>query len=277
MLRRPFADDPCSGVVQLEIDAGGRLSGDGEIRTTHGIVGSHVLADEETGDVYVANYLSGSVVMLPDRLVVHQGRGTHPPRQECPHTHQAVFSPDRKYVCVTDLGLDKLFVYDRALRLCSEASVPPGHGARHLCFSPDGGTAFCVNELASTVSVFSWRDGALQYHHTVDTLPGRDKSRTDAASIRISADGRYLYTSKRGDDSISCFAVEGISLRLLAVVDSGGSCPRDFVLSSDGSLLVVANEDSDCLAVFALREGLPVLLRNQYPITRPFCVAFREE
>ena len=275
VLRQPFPDKPDSAIVALDILPDGKLAKNSGPRSTQGGIACHLLVDGD--DMYLTNYISGSVVKMPDTLVVHKGKGVHPQRQTSPHTHQAVFSPDKRFVCVTDLGLDKIFVYDRGLALRSEASVPAGHGARHMVFSPDGNFAFCANELASTVSSFFWNSGVLEHLGTVDALPGKDKSQTTSAAIRLSPDGNYLYTSNRGDDSISCFRVCGGEPRLFDIVNCEGRTPRDFIFSPDGKYLICANEDSDNLSIFEVVEGQLFLLNSNPSIRKPVCVLFWEK
>lgn len=273
VLRQPFACSDDSGALRFSVEADGGLAGPGHICSTQGQGGCHILAGGK--DVYVANYSSGSVIKMPDTLVRHAGRGAHPERQTAPHPHQCAFTPEGWYVCVPDLGLDEIIVYDRALRRVSQVKTPAGSGPRHMIFSPDGKQAFCANELDNTVSTFSYARGTSTCLHTTDALPDDRKKGTTLAAIRISGDGKELYTSNRGDNSISRFSVEGGKLRLESVADCGGESPRDFCLLPGGKLLV-ANERSDSLALFALRDGGMHLLDRMEGIPAPLCAVCKQ-
>lgn len=207
--------------------------------STEGTVSCHLCVIDT--DVYTANYLSGSVSRIGKKLVTHV-----PPqqmrvgRQDAPHTHCVIPSPDKKYLLCTDLGLDKIFVYTRALEFVSCAAVPDAHGARHITFGPDGRYLYCVNELASTVSVFGYKNGILTYISTYDC--GIKSKNNLAAAIRLSHDGTRMFVSQRGEDCISVFEVCGEKLTLKGNYPSYGSSPRDIYLTPDDRFLLCANE-----------------------------------
>ncbi len=138
--------------LRLAIKEDGSLVRDGEEILTDGISSCHLAVDGD--DVYVANYSSGSVTKLGHPPVCHEGRGVNPLRQEKAHCHCTVFSPDKQFVLVCDLGIDTVFVYDRDLNEISRAKVPDGEGCRHLVFSKDGKFVYVENELGGSVSVF---------------------------------------------------------------------------------------------------------------------------
>ena len=191
VLRAPFENEH-SGVVAYDLDDAGRLINPTLAKSTLGVVGCHILADG--GEVYCANYISGSVIKMPDKLVTHTGSGVHPTRQSSPHCHFVGLTPDKKYICVTDLGLDTIFLYHRDMTLHSQAKVPAGHGVRHLAFSEDGKWLFAANELRSTLSVFSYADGALCLVDTCDLLPADFTGENLAAAIRVKDGKIYVST-----------------------------------------------------------------------------------
>ena len=160
VLREPFADSANSGVCCWNIDADGNLREQSEIVSTGGRCGCHLTV--ENGSIYVANYLSGSVAMLPGGTVVsHSGSGVDPVRQEAPHVHFVGLTPDRKWLLAVDLGLDAIFMYSPDLQTSKRVEMLSGHGCRHLAWSEDGQYCFCVNELASSLSVLRYTQDGL--------------------------------------------------------------------------------------------------------------------
>lgn len=267
VLREVFSDGS-SGVITYDIGEGGKLQNPSEIQSTGGRVGCHILAEE--GTVYCANYSSGSLIRLPDTLVVHQGQGTDPDRQEQPHVHFVGLTPDKKYICAADLGLDTVFVYHPDLTLHSSARVPDGQGVRHLAFSQDGKWMFAVNELGSTVSVFSYEDGRLELRDTCSCLPEGYTGISWAAAIRIRED--RIYVSNRGHDSVACLSFEDGKLSFCGAVACGGRTPRDFLFADE--VLLCANQDSDSLTLIDMRE--PETVRVCLEIPQPLCIAVIE-
>jgi len=164
--------------------------------------------------------------------------------------------------------------YDKNLQFISSAEVEKGHGARHLLFSPDGRYAFCANELASTVTAFRYADGMLRKLETVHTLPQPYKGESSVAAIRITSDGKNLYVSNRGHDSISCFLVNEGSLTLTEVVNCGGMSPRDFNITPDGRFLLCANENSDTVTIFKMNDGKLIKTHIELTLKSPLCVIF---
>lgn len=245
ILRAPFADSGESGVAAYDPKTGERLT---EILSTKGEVACHFAIDGE--DIYCANYISGSVFRAPDQVDRHEGHGVDPKRQESPHVHSTFLSPDKKYLLSCDLGLDTVFVYDRELNVISTAKVPDGAGARHLVFSKDGKFVYCINEMAATVSVFAYDDGHLTYLHDVDAKPKGFSGQGAGSAIRLSGDGRRLYVTERGSNTIALFAVDGANLTLIDHYSAYGNHPRDFDLIADGRYAVCTNQFSDSFVLY---------------------------
>lgn len=261
ILRECF-DDGTSGVVSFDI-ADGRLINKSEPLSAKGTAACHLCAHD--GNIYCVNYLSGSVVKLPDKVDVHKGSGVNPARQEMPHTHY-INSFDGKYLLCTDLGTDEIYTYDQNLNVISTARVPDGHGPRHLDYKD--GYVYCANELKSTVSVFAYADGVLSYKNTVSALPSGTDAESTIAAIRIK-DG-YAYVSNRGHDSISVLKIAGDTPELITTVSCGGKSPRDFNIFDD--LLVCTNENSDNVTFFEIKDAIPVKLECEFEIKAPLCV-----
>ncbi len=263
-----------SGLAEAAVSASGCFGPLSELISTRGVEACHLCVDEK--DTYAVNYGSGSVIRLPDTTLVFSGCGPRADRQDAAHTHCVLLSPCGKYVLVTDLGADTVHVLDRSLRHICAVRVPAGHGARHIVFSPDGAYLYCANELAATVSVFAWnaQAGTLAYIHTFDSaVPAELAPHNTAAAIRLSKDGKKLYLSNRGEDTLTVFDTrDGVHFALVQKVPCGGSHPRDFQLTEDETHLVCANTFSDLVAVFALRDGLVGALTDSVSLPRPLCV-----
>ena len=270
--------DPAKGEAYAEysVPTGRRLFGP---VPTRGRSVCHFAKDGD--DVYCANYTTGSVLHLRGGEAVLRehtapGDGELGPdagRQERPHCHQCLFSPDRRFLLVCDLGLDTVFVYDRDMKPVSRAKVPAGHGARHSIFSPDGKTLYTLSEMGSSVTAFDWdgEAGTLLFRENLRVCPDH-RGLTDAASIVLSADGRHLYASNRGSaNTIAHCTTEG-GLRLVSETPSGGNHPRAIALLAGGRFLVACNSFSDNLTVFRVgADGEPERV-SDYAIPHPLCV-----
>lgn len=272
LLRQPAEKTNFSGELSIDIDGTGKLFAPSRIISTKGVVACHLEVSDD--NIYAVNYVSGSVIKLPDTLVTHSGHGLHKVRQAAPHTHFVHASPDGKYILVTDLGLDKIFVYDKDLKLVSEVSVPSGHGPRHLAFSSDGKIVYCVNELGSSVSILSYSDGKLNLKNTISALPKDFSGENISAAIRIK--DNYLYVSNRGHNSISVFEIkDSYNIVLKECVDCGGNSPRDFNIIDD--VLICTNEKSDNVTVFKLNNYIPeIISESELNIPSPLCVAYKK-
>jgi 6-phosphogluconolactonase len=238
-------------------------------RNTHGQASCHLTADPSGQWLYCANYTSGDFdeFKLEDglfaeadmhRQIHHDGTpGPVAARQEGPHPHCTVFTPDGKYLCVTDLGLDEVRIY----AFSPENGITetpsfryhashPGAGPRHLLFAPDGVTAWLVNEIDSTLSILRYEAGQLFHRATISLLPEGCRTESYAAALRLSADGRFLCISNRGHDSIACGAVlsDGM-IRIDRFTPVGGKYPRDINFIAP-DLLVSCNETSSDMTFF---------------------------
>lgn len=261
--------------------------------SSRGSAPCHLALDKTGKWLAVANYASGSVAILPvlpdgklgEAVAVDQHHGTPSNGAgQSPHAHAVVFSPDNRYLLSADLGLDKIFVYhfDAASGALNAADPPfaslaRGSGPRHLVFHPSGLAVYVVNEIADNVSVFRY-DPASGSLNDAQTLPAQD-GRSTGAEIGVALSGMQLYVSNRGRDTISRLAVDP-DRYLLTPLESTptlGKTPRSFTLDPTGTFLIVANQDSDNLAVFSVHphtgELQPAgpLVTN---IKQPSCVVF---
>ncbi|MEV1201431.1 lactonase family protein [Microbispora rosea] len=226
-----------------------------------------VLGDQHTGHRPSFRSSSSSTPACGISAVRTNPRGPHPDRQEGPHAHQAVFGPGG-VLYVTDLGTDEMRRFLPGMRPHPDGPVrlASGSGPRH--FLHHDGHWYVTGELDGTVRVYDgeWREASVVRASGAegDNLP---------AHIALSADGRHLYVTNRGPDTVSVFEVDGPRLTMAAEVPSGGSWPRHFAI--DGDRLYVANQRSDSIAVLALKDGLPGPAEQALEVGTPSCVLIR--
>lgn len=271
VLREPFTDSPDSGVCCWDMDEDGNLHNQREILSTGGRCGCHLAVHD--GHIYVANYLSGSLCMLPEgKVVTHSGAGPNPVRQEAPHVHFVGFTPDEKWLLAVDLGLDAIVMYSPELTLSKRVAIPAGHGCRHLAWSEDGQYCFCVNELASTLSVLRYDRDTLTVADTVSVLPENWQGNNTAAAIRVV--GERIYVSLRGCDQVAVLTHREGSLTEPKFLDAEGSSPRDINILQD--ILFCANENSDCVTVIPLDNNGLGAVKERISLPKPLCIVFSD-
>jgi len=258
---------------------------------------SYISLDKTCRYVFVANYEGGNFAVYalkPDfsigertALVQHTGSSVNPQRQKHAYPHSIRIDPANRFVLVPDLGLDKLFVYrfnERDGTVVPNdppfAKVAPGSGPRHMVFHPNGRWVYLVNEMGSTVILFDWDSarGALTELQTVSTLPADFKETNNCAEIDVHPNGKFLYASNRGHDSLAVFAIDAGTGRLTLVerVPTQGKLPRNFAFDPTAHWLVVTNHGSDNAMVFRVDESTGKLTPKGEPVSvpSPFCERF---
>ena len=248
LLREPYMMQ--SGVQCYELMPSGFFLEKGPPVPTRGSVAAYVL--RHAGYTYVSNYLQGTTIRLPDRMIVHQGSSVHPTRQNCSHPHCIVKVPHTDYLAIADLGTDKIYLVDQELNPVSEVNMPTGSGPRHLAFHPTLPLAYCVSELSSTVSVLRIERNRLQFLRSYSTLPADYTGVSTGSAIKIDESGTHLFVSNRGHDSVAVFYISNDQLILSYHLPSGGRSPRDILLT--GPWLLCANEGSDNIQVFRVGD-----------------------
>lgn len=212
--------------------------------------------------------------------------GPNADRQEAAHAHFASFSPDNRFAYVNDLGGDCIHIYalnteTAELKAAGKYAGKPGSGPRTLHFHPNHVTAYCMNELNSTVDVLHWNkaDGILKLVSTIDLHPravqGAVSTGCDTVMTR---DGRFVYFANRGDDFLAAFKADPASgaLALIGRTPSGGKTPRNFTLDPTEKWMLVANQNSSELSVFARNPETGALASEgkNYPCPSPMCILF---
>lgn len=277
-----FARDPVSGVLTWL-----------NRQPTHGSAPCHLVTDITGRYLLVANYGSGTVTVFPvqcdgslepaSQIIQHAGNGPNPWRQKGPHAHSVTVEPNNRLVFVCDLGIDRVMIY-RLVEGKLVAHTPPwmqttpGAGPRHMAFHPGLKFAYVINELDSTVTacVYNRNSGTLEPVQTVSTLPEHFDDVNTAADIHVSPDGRFVYASNRGHNSIALFAVNLSTGTLTPCghTSSGGRTPRNFAVDPTGSYLIVANQDSNNVVVFQIdgETGQLTPTGHEVSVSMPVCV-----
>jgi 6-phosphogluconolactonase len=263
-------------------------------QSAEGTAACYLDVDKTGKALVVANYSSGSVASLPVKadgslgekasFVQHKGASTNPQRQKEPHAHCIVVSPDNKYAFAADLGIDQILCYklDPATAKLTPndppfAKAPAGAGPRHLTFHPSGKWVYVINELLNSVTVFDYdaATGKLTEKQTISTLPADFKGTSYCADLKITPDGKYLYGTNRGHDSIAGYRIgEDGKLALVAIEPSLGKGPQNLAITGDGGWLFCANMPGNNLAVFKIDAQTGRLKGAGDPVklTSPSCI-----
>ena len=257
----------------------------------------HVSIDAPGRNAVVANYNGGSVAVLPiepdgslnppSDFIQHEGgSGVDAERQSVPHAHSANLDLETGRVYINDLGLDRIksYVLDSVAGKLAPAGldveIHPGGGPRHFDFHPDYTHAYAINELDSTITAMDYdrATGRLSPVQTVPALPDDFEGQSSCADIHVSPDGRFVYGSNRGHDSIVIYAIGATSGRLEYVghEPTRGRNPRNFGIDPTGRFLLVANQDSDNIVVFEIdpESGELSATGTEVSVSMPVCLKF---
>lgn len=212
--------------------------------------------------------------------IIHTGKVGPRPEQNIPHVHYADITPEGRLI-TCDLGLDLVTIYDilndGALKEISRYQTDPGSGPRHLVFHPDGKTIYLLDELSSELEVLNYDQDVAQLERVQKskTIPSTWMKHNGAGAIRISSDGKYLYTSNRGENTIAVFRILlDHTVEHLQSINTEGDYPRDFNFSQDENFIIAANQNSDSLTLFQRNPntGKLTLLQAEIPCPEPICV-----
>lgn len=257
----------------------------------------HVFVDHKGKYVYAANYGGGSFSVMPieknggvgpaSGFVQHTGSSVDPQRQEGPHGHSIYIDAADHFAYACDLGLDKVMVY----KVDSPAgsltpndppygTVPPGSGPRHAAFHPNNKYAYVINEMKSTVTSMKWnpKAGTLEQIETVSTLPADNTVENSTAEIFLHPNGKFLYGSNRGHNSIAIFSVDESTgkVKLIGNQSTEGKTPRNFSFDPTGTFLLAGNQDTDNVVVFRVNKetGMLTPTGHSVHISMPVCIVY---
>ncbi len=255
----------------------------------------YITVDNNKKWVFLANYASGNLTALSVRkdggldtikqFFQDTGKSVHKTRQQEPHIHTAVFSPNENYLYVTDLGNDQIHQFP----FKSSANLPlsinqekiikckPGNGPRHLEFSKDSRIMYVINELSGTIDVFDCKRNNSALIQTIST----DSTQSDtkgSADIHISPEGTFLYATNRGSyNTISTFSIlSNGQLSLLQVQSTGGIMPRNFVIDPTGNYILIGHQKSNNITIFRRNKytGILTKINQQINVGSPVCLKF---
>lgn len=300
-----YKGESSGGVTAFALDRHtGKLSELDEV-ASHGADPCYISLDRSGKFLLVANYTGGTVAVFPLSADGHVGEassveedkgslGPNKQRQERSHAHFVETSAGDHFAYVSDLGLDRILIYkfdSKKGKLAAgsadakdflSATLAPGTGPRHIAFSKDGKFMYVLGEIDSTVTVFANdRNEKWRSIQKISALPTGFSGENTAAEIVIHPNGKFLYTSNRGDDSIAVFAIDRPSGKLTLVerVPSGGKNPRNFALDPVGKHLLAANQDSGNVVEFTIDSstGKLTTVGEVAKVPAPVCLVFVPE
>lgn len=256
----------------------------------------YVSVDDKKQWVFTGNYGGGSLSAtklnndgsLSDvtHVIQHEGSSVNKSRQDKPHVHAVVLSPDNKFLLVPDLGTDKVNVYafNPASSKPLAAATPPfttvnaGGGPRHLTFHPGGKYAYLVLEIEGAVAAFEYKGGKLEQTQTISMLAPGFNGKVGAADIHVSPDGKFLYASNRGEaNEIVIYSIDKNGKLSYAGRQSENiNTPRNFAIDPSGNYVLVGNQNGNNIVIFKrdMKTGLLSDTGKRIAVDKPVCLKF---
>ncbi len=278
-----FAIDPATGLLTMMNQV-----------PSYGRGNCHIELDRTGHFIYVSHYGSGSLTSfaleddgtIGDSLQTMYFTGSSiTQRQQQSHLHAILVHPGNQFAYAADLGTDKVYIFERdaATGKLEPAAMPwaeavPGSGPRHMAFSREGTLFYLAEELSSTVSVFhvSPEDGSLTRVQRLPTLPEGFDGQNTVADIHLTPDGRWLFVSNRGHNSLAVFRVqEGGTLEVAGHEPVLGDHPRNFMIDPDGAFVLVANRNTDNINQFKLTGGAVPLQYSNTSLEVPAAICLK--
>ena len=292
---------PAGGIAAFQIDGERGTLTPLNVQPSLGSGPCHLVVDATGRYVLATNYAGGSVVVLaiePDGslgestdFIHHEGSSINPQRQQEPHPHSINLDPTNRYALVPDLGTDKVMIYEfdaEQGKLRPNSAQPwartrSGAGPRHLAFHPNQRFVFVANELDSTVVAFDFdaTRGTMREISTLSTLPeGYDESGAEkswVADVHVHPNGKFVYVSNRGHDSIAIFQINKDSGELTAAgyVSTKESYPRNFALDPAGNFLIVGHHNGEHIFVFEVDSKTGALTETPHSIEIPAAICIK--
>lgn len=244
--------------------------------------------------VFTANYNGGTISVfgrnvdgsLTDVLqkIQHIGKSINTERQNEPHVHQVIVSPDKKYVIANDLGTDKVTVYKYnpnsetdILTPWDTLSAKPGSGPRHATLSKNGKRLYLLQEIDGTLSVLTMKNGRLGLIQETSVVR-KNNVKAWAADIHLSPDSKFIYATNRAPaNDITCFSVaKDGKLEFKQQISTGGDGPRNFAITPDGQYLFVGHQFTDNIVIFKrdVKTGLLSDTGKRIEVGAPVCLVF---
>lgn len=255
----------------------------------------YVQVDNTGKWLFAGNYSSGTLSSYAINkdgslgapfTIQHSGAlGPNKQRQEGPHVHCTVVSPDNKWLYVPDLGLDKVMIYKfdaKTGKLTNNpkngfAAAEPGGGPRHITFAPNNKYAYVIHELAGQVAAYQYKKGDLKLLQRISTWDTTKKATPGSADIHVSPDGKFLYGSNRGNlNDLVWYSIDPSNgkLTLGGYQSILGRTPRNFNIDPSGNFLLVANQGSNEIVIFKRDKGTGALTDTgkRIAVGQPVCI-----
>lgn len=281
-------------VTALKVQPDGTLSKINQ-QSSEGGAPCHCNVDATGKNLLIANYVGGNVVVYPistegalepaSSNMQHEGSSVDQSRQQSPHAHSINLSSDNRFAYAADLGLDCIMIYrfDAESHMLSPANPPaalvtPGGGPRHFSIHPSGKFAWTNNEMTMVVTGFRRNpaDGSLFAIQEISTIPGGYNGRKSTAECLAHPNGKFLYVSNRGHETITAFTIDQETglLKYVENEPTGGNEPRNFFIDPSGKWLLAENQNSDSVFVFSIDQQTGELTPNGKSITvgKPVCI-----
>jgi 6-phosphogluconolactonase len=266
-------------------------------QSSYGESPCHISVHPSGNYLFVCHYKGGNLVVLPVdqegligkpvENIQFEGSGTIMPQQSQPHPHSAIPSPDGRYLYVSDLGQDKIHIYEidevtGKLKAAqpSYMRTMPGSGPRHFTFHPNGKIAFSSEEISSSISSYKVNDedGSLQLVQRLPSLPPAFFGENSSADVHTAVKGKYVYISNRGYNGLAMFKVSGNGkMKSIGYMPTIGRRPRSFMPDPEGEFMLVGNRDSDEINIFTIeRDGTLKDTSAYLPVPSSSCILYLE-
>jgi 6-phosphogluconolactonase len=277
-----FDGQPGGGVSVISSDSSGMFHVLGR-QSSGGANPAYISIDHSGRYALIANYKSGTLALLPierdgrlgppSNVIQHTGSSVDPKRQEGPHPHCVLADPTNRFVLAADLGADRIFIYhldldEGQLHNHTEVELGARTGPRHMLFDSTGRYLYLMNELNSTIIRYNYdpATGTLEWQQSISTLPVVFHEQNLCGDFHFASDGRHLYVSNRGHDSIVCFQVNARNGELIyqSHIPSNGHEPRILELDPSGHFLVAAHQKSRNAVVYKINAETGNLSHTGY-------------